>query len=122
MGEGETRASTQRAHLAIFEAASAIVGAEFAGPVTVRDVAQLVAISPRQLQRVFAEVAGMGFRSYLREVRMCHAAELLATTELPVKEIARQVGYRDPNQFAKAFKRAHGVIPSQSRAAAAGGS
>jgi AraC-like DNA-binding protein len=48
---------------------------------------------------------------------MCRAEELLATTDLPVKEVAQRVGYRDASRFSKAFKRARGVTPSQSRAA-----
>jgi len=114
------RPATQEAYGAIFDEAAAILASEFSRPVKVDDIARRVATSPRQLQRVFAEVSGLGFRAYLRQVRMCHAAKLLAETDLPVKEVARQVGYRDPSQFSKAFKRAHGVTPSQSRAGAAG--
>jgi AraC-like DNA-binding protein len=51
---------------------------------------------------------------------MAHASELLATTQLPVKQIARRVGYDDPSQFSKAFKRTYGVSPSELRATTAG--
>ena len=113
------RAATEEAYGSIFDEAAAILAAEFARPIRVDDVARRVATSPRQLQRVFAEIGGLGFRAYLRRIRMCHAADLLATTDLPVKDVARQVGYRDASQFSKAFRRAHGVSPSQSRGDAA---
>ena len=67
--------------------------------------------APRQLQRVFTEVAKSGFRHELAAVRMRHAAELLQTTSLPVKEIARQVGYRSRAQLAKVFRRQYSVAP-----------
>jgi AraC-like DNA-binding protein/anti-anti-sigma regulatory factor len=81
-------------------------------------VAREIATSSRQLQRVFAELAGSAFRDELAAVRMQHGATLLQTTDLPVAEIARRVGYRQAAQFAKAFRRHHGVSPSGLRRAA----
>ena len=75
------------------------------------DVAGQVASSVRQLQRIFAEVAHSTFRQELAAVRMRHAAELLQTTSLPVKEIAWRVGYRSRAQLAKVFRRQYSVAP-----------
>ncbi len=44
------------------------------------------------------------------------AAEMLATRALTVREVAHRVGYRQPAQFAKAFRRYQGVAPSDFRA------
>jgi AraC-like DNA-binding protein len=111
------RESTKQTYGSLFDEATAILASEFSRPTKVEDVARRLATSPRQLQRVFAEVYGVGFRAYLRRVRMCRAAELLATTDLPVKEVAQRVGYRDASQFSKAFKRTRGVTPTEARAA-----
>jgi AraC-like DNA-binding protein len=105
------RATTRQARLAIFDAAAAIVAREFADQLTIEDVAARVAVSPRQLQRIFTDVRRVGFRTHLARVRMARAAELLAQTELPVKEVAQRVGYRDHSQFSKAFKRTYGITP-----------
>ena len=43
------------------------------------------------------------------------AAELLARGSLTVREVAQRVGYRQPAQFAKAFRRHHGLSPSTYR-------
>ena len=93
-----------------------ILAKEASRPITLEEVAQRIATSPRQLQRVFTANAGMGFRSYLRQLRLSHAAELLVGTDLSVGEIADAVGYGDASQFAKAFRRVYGVSPSQYRA------
>jgi AraC family transcriptional regulator, regulatory protein of adaptative response / methylphosphotriester-DNA alkyltransferase methyltransferase len=82
------------------------------------DVAREIATSSRQLQRVFSELAGSAFRDEVAEVRMQHGAELLLTTDLPVSEIAHRVGYKQAAQFAKAFRRHHGISPSGLRRAA----
>ena len=42
--------------------------------------------------------------------------ELLAHRGLTIREVALRVGYRQPAQFAKAFRRHHGVAPSEFRA------
>jgi AraC-like DNA-binding protein len=47
---------------------------------------------------------------------MRRAAELLTTRGLTVREVAHRVGYRQPAQFAKAFRRHLGVAPSDYRA------
>jgi AraC-like DNA-binding protein len=49
---------------------------------------------------------------------MRKAAELLSGSRLTVREVAHRVGYRQPAQFAKAFRRHHGVAPSDFRPAA----
>jgi anti-anti-sigma factor len=79
------------------------------------DIARDVATSDRQLQRVFAELAGSSFRDELAAVRMHHGADLLQTTELPISEIASRVGYRHSPQFARVFRHHHGVNPSALR-------
>ena len=39
---------------------------------------------------------------------MDRAADLLAEGDLTVRDVAHRVGYRQPAQFAKAFRRRHG--------------
>ena len=46
------------------------------------------------------------------------AAEMLAARTLTVREVAHRVGYRQPAQFAKAFRRYRGMAPSDFRAGA----
>ena len=76
------------------------------------DIAHEIDTSSRQLQRVFAELAGSAFRDELAAVRMQHGADLLQATDLPVSAIARRVGYRQSAPFAKAFRRYHDVSPT----------
>ena len=49
---------------------------------------------------------------------MERAAELLGRRSVTVREVAHRVGYRQPAQFAKAFRRHLGVAPSDFRATA----
>jgi AraC family transcriptional regulator, regulatory protein of adaptative response / methylphosphotriester-DNA alkyltransferase methyltransferase len=116
------RRSTRELRTAIFREAAAVVEAEFARPITLEEVARRVATSPRQLRRAFSEVGGTSFRSFLTSVRMGRARELLASTDIPVAEVARRVGYRQATQFTKAFRRAYAATPSEFRARRGGSS
>jgi transcriptional regulator GlxA family with amidase domain len=110
------RPATIRLRASLFQDAAAILADEYAGEVSLDDVARRVASSRRQLQRAFAEVGGTTFREHLTRVRMQRAAELLGSGgPLTVREVAHRVGYRQPAQFAKAFRRHLGVAPSEYR-------
>jgi AraC family transcriptional regulator of adaptative response / methylphosphotriester-DNA alkyltransferase methyltransferase len=109
------RPSTISFRTALFEDAVAIVETEYADDLSLDDIARRVASSRRQLQRAYAEIGNTTFREHLTRVRMDRAAILLADRGLTVREVARRVGYRQPAQFAKAFRRYRGVAPSDYR-------
>ena len=121
MGVSMQRPSTISHRTSLFQDATAIVDAEYAAELSLDEIARRVASSRRQLQRAYAEIGRTTFREHLTRVRMEHAAEMLATRGLTVREVAHRVGYRQPAQFAKAFRRHHGVAPSDFRAAANNG-
>ena len=101
---------------ALLDEAIAVMEAEYAQELALDDIARRIATSRRQLQRCFNEYGEASYRECLARIRMQRAAELLAATNVPVREVARRVGYRQPAQFAKAFARRHGRSPSQFRA------
>jgi transcriptional regulator GlxA family with amidase domain len=112
------RPATIRLRTSLFDDAVAIVESEFASDLALDDIARRVASSRRQLQRAYAEIGDTTFRDHLTAVRMERAADLLRSRRLTVRDVARRVGYRQPAQFAKAFRRHHGLAPSDFRAAA----
>jgi AraC family transcriptional regulator, regulatory protein of adaptative response / methylphosphotriester-DNA alkyltransferase methyltransferase len=110
------RPATVRLRRSLYDDATMIVEQEYASELSLDDIARRVASSRRQLQRAYAEVGDTTFRDHLTRVRMRRAAELLATRGPTVREVAHRVGYRQPAQFAKAFRRHLGVAPSDYRA------
>jgi transcriptional regulator GlxA family with amidase domain len=109
------RPTTIRHRTSLFDDAVAIVEAEYGSELALDDIARRVASSRRQLQRAYAEIGGTTFREHLTGVRMDRAAELLAARGVTVRDVAHRVGYRQPAQFAKAFRRHHGLAPSAYR-------
>ena len=110
------RPATVRHRTSLFRDAVAIVETEYGSDLSLDEIARRVASSRRQLQRSYAEIGDTTFREHLTSVRMERAAELLASRGLTVREVAQRVGYRQPAQFAKAFRRHLGVAPSDYRA------
>lgn len=106
------RPATIRHRTSLFRDATAIVEAEYGKDLSLDDIARRVASSRRQLQRAYAEIGNTTFREHVTAVRMERASEMLRNRGLTVREIAHRVGYRQPAQFAKAFRRHHGQPPS----------
>jgi len=111
------RQATVHRRRALFEEAIGALERGYADEsLSLAGVARSIATSRRQLQRVFAE-HGTSFRRELQRVRMERAAELIQHGSAPVATVARAVGYRQPAQFSKAFRRHHGRPPSEMRGA-----
>ncbi len=79
------------------------------------EIAEEAGCSPRQLQRVFRELADTDFRSYLLRVRMEQAHRLLNREKdsLTVRAAARAVGYKEASGLLQQFKRFYGYNPSE---------
>ena len=101
----------------LYREAMALIEAEYPDDLHLEGVARRLATSRRQLQRAFAEAGNTSFRSELAKVRMRHARALLAENVLPIRQVAVRVGYPQPAQFAKSFRRYHGQSPSTYRRA-----
>jgi len=83
----------------------------YASPISSSGVARAVFLNEHYFCRVFKAHTGLTFMSYLSRIRMEKAKQLLRETDLSVSDIARQVGYNDPNYFSRVFRRTEGVSP-----------
>jgi len=82
---------------------------------TVDELAKLSNMSRATFARVFQEVLGHTPMRYLTDWRMTVARDLLRTQDLPLTQVAEQVGYSSPYAFSTAFRRHHGQPPGQWR-------
>jgi AraC family transcriptional regulator, regulatory protein of adaptative response / methylphosphotriester-DNA alkyltransferase methyltransferase len=110
------RASTVERRRDLYREAIEVIRRRHGDPeLSLARVAHEIATSKRQLQRALAEVGGTSFSRELQRARMDRAAQLLHAGKLPVQVVAGAVGYRQAAQFAKVFRRHHGVSPSRFR-------
>jgi len=72
-------------------------------------------MSPFHFQRMFHMLTGMTVAEYARKRKLTLAAQELAITPSKVLDVALKYGYDSPESFAKAFRKIHGVSPSEAR-------
>ena len=53
--------------------------------------------------------------SYLEQIRITHAKQLLRFTQLTVEEIGRKIGIEEPGYFNRVFKKIEGNTPGEYR-------
>lgn len=82
---------------------------------SVSELAAAVGISTSHLANVFKAETGYGVVAYQNRLRVSQATELLATTSLPIGEIAARVGFDDEFYFSRLFRRVNGVAPRHYR-------
>ena len=82
---------------------------------SVDDMAEAAAVSRSGLTRKMRSLMGVTPADFLRQARLNHAAELLAKTDVTMKEIAFECGFADLNYFGKCFKAAYGLTPTAYR-------
>jgi len=82
---------------------------------SIPQIAGYVAVSPRQLSRIFREFVNTSPAEYVSRARLDRAATLLRSTDRPVKDIAAQVGMPDIHYFTRAFGRYAGAPPASFR-------
>jgi AraC-like DNA-binding protein len=86
-----------------------------AAPWTIESLAQRLSVSRATLAHRFRASVGEPPMAYLTGWRMLLAGELLSDPRLTTADVARQVGYGSPFALSTAFKRHHGVSPSEFR-------
>ncbi|QIS09984.1 helix-turn-helix transcriptional regulator [Nocardia arthritidis] len=108
---GDLRRSGEPLLAAVFEAIDDHIGE----PLSLRDVARAVGMTPGHLTTVVRRRTGRTVQDWIVERRMTEARRLLTETELPIGEIARRVGMADPGYFTRVFRRENGAPPRRWR-------
>lgn len=80
---------------------------------TVEMVCSHLHISQAYFSTLFKKETGQTYISYLTEIRLAKAVELLNKTDDKTYIIAKKVGYIEPNYFSYVFKKKFGVAPSR---------
>ena len=75
-------------------------------------------ISAPYLGRLFRGAVGKPFATWLNEIRLGKAEELLRFTALKANDVAARIGYSNANYFYTLFKKYKGYYPSESRSRA----
>jgi AraC family transcriptional regulator len=79
------------------------------------ELAQLCGLTERQLSRAFKTETGVSIGRFVDEFTMERAHRLLTTSQQPVVDIARDLGFASADSFAQSYRRVTGALPSRVR-------
>lgn len=101
----------------LVRAAQQYIGDHLTESLTVTLVARQVGLSDRRLLSLFRDHLGQTVSGFISEERIRTGQRLLQDTDMSVQDVAHQVGFSNPGNFATAFRERHGLTPQAFRQA-----
>lgn len=86
-----------------------------AHPIGVEQIAAAAGLSRSQLTRLYLASSGVAPATRLRTLRVDRARQLLRTSTLSVKEVARVCGFPSQNHFSRVYQQVTGHTPTDER-------
>jgi AraC family transcriptional regulator len=99
------------------EEAEEMMRAGFTEHLSLSLIAEAVGVHPVHLAREFRKHYHATVGEYLRQFRIEYIAHELATSDMPLIEIAAAAGFSDQSHLSRTFKRLTGMTPAKYRAA-----
>ena len=100
--------------------AVSLMEANIEEPMTLDELSHHVALSRRQLERLFQRYLGTVPTRHYLELRLERARQLLLQTSMPIVEIARACGFISAPHFSKCYREVYSLPPRDERRRAAG--
>jgi len=104
-----------QAHVGKVERMTVFVAGHYTEDIAVADIAQAAGLHPNSAMRLFRKACGMTLMEYLTMHRVCHAQQLLATTDIKIRNVAIDCGFGSVSRFYAAFERIVGQRPREYR-------
>lgn len=82
---------------------------------TIKQLAASVGLSTSRFAHLFRDQTGLTPAQFLKLVKLREAVRLLEHTELSVKEVTAQAGFRNSSHFIRTFKSKFSVTPVEFR-------
>ena len=80
-------------------------------PITVEDICKHLFIGKRKLYAIVKSDSDHSIKSFISDVKLTKAQQLLSYTEMPLSQVAEAVGFCDYNYFSRYFKQKTGLSP-----------
>lgn len=102
-------------HFARLQAVLAHIREHPTADLSVPALAGLAGVSVAHFRRLFQEAMGTPPHRYVLATRLEQARKLLATTPLPIAQIAEDCGFSNQSHFTACFRKAHASTPAEYR-------
>lgn len=83
--------------------------------ITIEEIAKQANASEFHFQRLFSILTDSSVGEYLRQRRLTLAAQELSNSKIKIIDLAYKYGYETPEAFSKAFRKQHGITPTEAR-------
>jgi transcriptional regulator GlxA family with amidase domain len=100
--------------------ATALMDANVEEPIPLEELASLLSISRRQLERLFKSNLDCSPSRYYLRLRLYRARQLLRQTSLSIIEVASLCGFVSTPHFSKCYRTHLGITPREERSGMAG--
>jgi AraC-like DNA-binding protein len=117
MTESEKPLPSSRKAWFTWQSACRFTQENFSQPIGRPEVAAFLHLHPNHLSRLFTRFSGCSFNQYLLDIRLRHAAAMLADPSMNIGDVARACGIPDTNYFIRCFRKRTGLPPARYRAA-----
>ncbi len=82
---------------------------------SLEEAANILEVTPAYFSRLFKKEMGVNYNNYLNRKKIKKAKNLLKNSDLPILNIALELGFTESNYFTKVFKKIAGVTPREYR-------
>lgn len=113
--EDERKSKLMEFHRANIMKAVDYIDINYRKKITLAEVSKITMMSSTYFAEIFKEITGRTFTEYINYLRIQNAIELMKDRRISLKEIAENIGLKDPAYFSRVFKKQMGVSPEKYR-------
>lgn len=107
--------NVSQSHCAIINKSISYISRHYNNDITLKSVSQDVGINSAYFSSLFKKEVGICFTEYVLKLRTEHAKQLLKVTNMPIVDIAAELGFDSQSYFSSVFKKHIGMTPRQYR-------
>ncbi len=100
----------------IVKKAVAYINANYKQNINLTTISENIHVNSAYLSVLFKKEFGMSAVSYIQSLRLSHAEEMLAGTDMPISQVGLECGFSSQSYFTKLFREKHGLTPKEFRA------
>lgn len=91
----------------------ALVHQTLAKPISLKEMANQLAVSPNHLNKSVKTITGRSASELANSIKTFEAKYMLMLADININEVARQLGFEDPSYFSRFFKKHTGLTPKE---------
>ena len=111
--KGQKPLKMERHNIDKLHAARQLIKQRMFDPLTLSGIARETGLNEFMLKKGFKELFGLTVFGYLNELKMDYARQMLLDSGCTIYEVAYTMGYNEPYNFSKAFKKQFGYLPGE---------